>query len=185
MFRRGYRGSPPVSKNVEGRSGRNSGAGQTKPSAGIENFWAMLKRGYDGIYHQMSAKHLPRYVAEFAGRHNNRPADTIDQMRRMVRGTKNKRLRYRDLVGAGEGVLETVARATLCQFACGSTAGAPQPRLPRPVRSVEWGRSLAGISPCQAIMASVSVLGRGPPSGATRLGHFCRSPHSSLPFRAA
>ena len=68
---------------------------------GIESFWAMLKRGYDGTYHRMSAKHLPRYVAEFAGHHNNRPADTIVQMRRMVRGTK-KRLRYRDLVGAGK-----------------------------------------------------------------------------------
>ena len=45
---------------------------------------------------------LQRYVAEFAGRHNNRPADTIDQMRRMVRGTKGKRLRYRELGLSGE-----------------------------------------------------------------------------------
>ena len=40
---------------------------------GIESHWAMLKRGYVGVYHQMSAKHLPRYVAEFEGRHNSRP----------------------------------------------------------------------------------------------------------------
>ncbi|MFM7403915.1 MAG: IS1595 family transposase, partial [Erythrobacter sp.] len=36
---------------------------------GIESFWAMLKRGYKGTYHQMSAKHISRYVTEFAGRH--------------------------------------------------------------------------------------------------------------------
>ena len=47
----------------------------------------------------MSNKHLQRYVDEFAGRHNMRPLDTIDQMKAMVRGMGGKRLRYRDLVG--------------------------------------------------------------------------------------
>ena len=65
---------------------------------GIESFWAMLKRGYVGTYHRMSAKHLHRYVDEFSGRHNVRTADTIDQMRAMVRGMDGKRLRYRDLI---------------------------------------------------------------------------------------
>ena len=40
---------------------------------GMESFWAMLKRGYQGVYHQFSAKHLHRYVGEFEGRHNDRP----------------------------------------------------------------------------------------------------------------
>ena len=65
---------------------------------GIESFWAMLKRGYHGTYHQMSPKHLDRYVGEFSGRHNQREDDTIEQMAAMVRGVDNKRLRYRDLV---------------------------------------------------------------------------------------
>ena len=37
-------------------------------------------------------------MAEFEGRHNQRPLDTADQMRRMVRGAEDKRLRYGDLV---------------------------------------------------------------------------------------
>ena len=40
----------------------------------------MLKRGYQGTYHQMSVQHLHRYVNEFSGRHNDRPRDTADQM---------------------------------------------------------------------------------------------------------
>ena len=65
---------------------------------GIESFWAMLKRGYVGTYHRMSAKHLHRYVDEFAGRHNVRTADTIDQMAAMVRGMDGKRPKYDDLI---------------------------------------------------------------------------------------
>ena len=65
---------------------------------GMESFWSMLKRGYEGTYHHMSEKHLGRYVNEFSGRHNTRPLDTADQMASMVRGMEGKRLRYQDLV---------------------------------------------------------------------------------------
>ena len=67
-------------------------------TAGIDSHWAMLKRGITGVYHHISVKHLPRYAGEFAGRHNNRPMDTSDQMVVMVRGAVGKRLRYQDLV---------------------------------------------------------------------------------------
>ena len=68
---------------------------------GMESHWASLKRGYDGVYHQMSAKHLDRYVSEFEGRHNNRPLDTEIQMSAMAESAVGKRLRYNDLI-AGE-----------------------------------------------------------------------------------
>ena len=59
----------------------------------------MFKRGYVGTFHQLSKKHLPRYVAEFSGRHNSRETDTIDQMRGVAKGPTGKRLRYRELIG--------------------------------------------------------------------------------------
>ena len=65
---------------------------------GMESFWSLLKRGYVGIYHWMSSKHLDRYVTEFEGRHNNRPKDTLTQMADLVRGCIGKRLRYSDLI---------------------------------------------------------------------------------------
>ena len=70
---------------------------------GMESFWAMMKRGYQGVYHQMSDKHLHRYVTEFAGRHNSRPLDTEEQMRQLAIGTVGKRLRYNDLIEAPQG----------------------------------------------------------------------------------
>ncbi|MCY3613187.1 MAG: IS1595 family transposase [Gemmatimonadetes bacterium] len=63
----------------------------------VESFWSMLKRGYHGVYHRISPKHLGRYAAEFAGRQNMRELDTIDQMRLLVRGLEGKRLRFTDL----------------------------------------------------------------------------------------
>ncbi len=65
---------------------------------GMESFWAMPKRGHQGIYHKFSPKHLDRYVTEFSGRHNDREADTIDQMVGIVAGMEGKRLTYADLI---------------------------------------------------------------------------------------
>ena len=68
---------------------------------GLESFWSLMKRGYHGVYHHMSPKHLDRYVGEFTGRRNVREDDTVDQMAAMVRGMAGQRLRYQDLIAGG------------------------------------------------------------------------------------
>ena len=72
---------------------------------GMESFWSMLKRAHKGTYHKMSKKHLNRYVQEFAGRHNIREYDTINQMQDVVAGMIGKRLMYSELVGDGDALL--------------------------------------------------------------------------------
>ena len=69
---------------------------------GMESFWSMLKRGYQGTFHHFSAKHTHRYVTEFSGRHNVREADTANQMEALAHGMKGKRLTYRELVGTAD-----------------------------------------------------------------------------------
>ena len=53
--------------------------------------------GTISTFHHLSEKHLDRYVKEFAGRHNVREQDTIDQMGAAVVGMVGQRLMYRDL----------------------------------------------------------------------------------------
>ncbi len=62
--------SPSAGEYVRGQAHTN----------GIELFRALLKRGYVGAFHWLSAKHLDRYVAAFAGRANLRSLDAIEQM---------------------------------------------------------------------------------------------------------
>ena len=66
---------------------------------GMESFWAALKRAYHGVYHQISKKHLNRYIVQFAGKHNLRPMDTEAQMKCVVAGLVGRRVTYKELVG--------------------------------------------------------------------------------------
>ncbi len=75
---------------------------------GVESFWATLKSAHKGTFHKMSPKHLNRYVQEFAGKHNFRDSDTIQQMRSMVAGLVGRNLLYRDLVA--DNGLDSTAR---------------------------------------------------------------------------
>ncbi len=65
---------------------------------GVESFWSMLKRAHKGTFHKMSAKHLNRYVQEFAGKHNMRNSGTLAQMHDTVARLVGHNLLRRDLI---------------------------------------------------------------------------------------
>ena len=74
-----YKGLPFKHETVKHSTGEYvAGMAHTN---GIESFWATMRRAHKGVYHQFSPKHLDRYVCEFAGRHNQRSANTLTQMR--------------------------------------------------------------------------------------------------------
>ena len=59
---------------------------------GMEGFWSQFKRAYHGTYHKISPKHLHRYVNEFAGRHNIRSMETVDQLEHLFTGMLHRSL---------------------------------------------------------------------------------------------
>jgi hypothetical protein len=67
---------------------------------GIESVFAVLKRGIIGVFHQVSVKHLGRYVHEFSFRLNegNVARPTVARLDSFIAGVAGKRLTYEGLI---------------------------------------------------------------------------------------
>lgn len=81
----------------------NHGAGEyvrgNVTTNSIESVFAVMKRGIHGVYHQVSAKHLGRYVNEFTFRLNegNVKVRTMDRLDSLIAATAHRRLTYKEL----------------------------------------------------------------------------------------
>ncbi|CAN5735906.1 IS1595-like element ISSod11 family transposase [soil metagenome] len=65
---------------------------------GIEGFFARVKRGINGVYHNVSKEHLGRYMDHFAFMHNTRKLNDGERTLAIMKQAEGKRLMYRDPV---------------------------------------------------------------------------------------
>lgn len=93
-----YRGMPEYNHFVVNHSAKQYVDGMACTNS-IESVWAVLKRGFYGVYHSFSEKHLQRYVDEFAYRLNegNVRVHTMDRIDALLRKTIGKRITYQTL----------------------------------------------------------------------------------------
>ncbi|MCA6332078.1 MAG: IS1595 family transposase [Phenylobacterium sp.] len=106
----------------------------------VEGFFAILKRGVTGTFHQVSEAHLARYLAEFDFRYSHRSALGINDTMRtdeLSRGIAGKRLTYRRTGEAAYAEAEGV-----------TPARSPQQEL-MAVTGTTWRRT-GNQAPCNA-----------------------------------
>jgi len=90
----GYRRMQPAYKHEAVKHGQGEYVKDTCHTNSIESFWSTFKRGYIGVYHYMSPKHLQRFVNEFVFRYNNRDSNVFLASMESV----GHRLKYKDLI---------------------------------------------------------------------------------------
>ena len=95
---RGYNGIENYIRQAVNHGGRQFVNGDAHTN-GIESFWALFKRGYHGVYHQMSKRHLQKYVDECAYRLNRKGQTMKDVFAGVVEATTDgKQLAYKQLI---------------------------------------------------------------------------------------
>ena len=65
----------------------------------VEGYFAILKRGINGVYHHVGKQHLHRYLSEFDFRYNAREVSDGERAALAVKGANGKRLMLRDSTG--------------------------------------------------------------------------------------
>lgn len=96
----GYRGLKLYNHSFVNHSAKEYVRGEVHTNS-IESFWALFKRAYHGIYHQMSKKHLQKYVDECAFRLNLKSQEMdFPQIfaQTVTRAADGKRLPYKELI---------------------------------------------------------------------------------------
>ena len=88
MGYRHYAVEHSVGEYVRGQAHTNS----------MESFWSLLKRGYIGVFHHFTWKHLDRYLAEFEARWNFGDMDHASRVDSVLEATSGLRLTYQRLI---------------------------------------------------------------------------------------
>ena len=96
-----YRGLDDFYKHEAVKHGVKEFVNEMAHTNGIESVWAVLKRGYNGVYHHWSKKHMRRYVNEFVFRLNegNVRNHTMVRLVHIIDNAVGKRLTYKELTG--------------------------------------------------------------------------------------
>lgn len=66
---------------------------------GIENFWALLKRGLHGTYVSVQPFHVFRYLDERAFTYNQRDLTDLGRFTALLQGAAGRRLTWAELTG--------------------------------------------------------------------------------------
>jgi transposase-like protein len=87
--------SHDIIRHRDGEYVRNEKSGKKVTTNTVESYFAIVKRGYIGIYHHWSKKHMAQYLREFDWRYNVRKLDDTERATLALRLTAGKRLRLK------------------------------------------------------------------------------------------
>ena len=82
-------------KHTGGEYARMDADGVNVHTNTAESFFALLKRGHYGVFHQLSKKHLHRYCNEFGFRWNKRKVSDGERMVAAIQGAEGRRLMFK------------------------------------------------------------------------------------------